>query len=250
MAKRKVTQREGHPAQRFLGILPRKSVRCGRAFRQHIRVLAKRNRHPCRFPLRGLSTAPHRRTGAPGRAARVLRALFVEAGSRAKPEQEQSHSRSKAIAEAKPSSRQSPANSLRGSCAPSPACRGGLGRGCSLSEDQELHPHPASPCKQGEGQERSRSRKQKAAACFTLASSRSRAAAAHRVARRTRAALPGAPPHGLAGQGCPASAKWGLVFSWLLLFWTSKREVTRPPKEGESSAFKLSAAGSPAATPP
>ena len=43
-----------------------------------------------------------------------------------------------------------------------------------------------------------------------------------------------APPHGLAGQGCPASAKWGVVFSWLLLFWTSKREVTRPPQEDET----------------
>ncbi|CAM0999849.1 hypothetical protein EJMOOK_14395 [Rhodanobacter sp. Root179] len=32
----------------------------------------------------------------------------------------------------------------------------------------------------------------------------------------------------------PASAKRGVVFSWLLLFWTSKREVTRPPKEDES----------------
>jgi hypothetical protein len=30
---------------------------------------AKRSRHPCRLPLRGLSTPPHRRTGAPGRAA-------------------------------------------------------------------------------------------------------------------------------------------------------------------------------------
>jgi hypothetical protein len=35
----------------------------------------------------------------------------------------------------------------------------------------------------------------------------------------------------------PASAKRGVVFSWLLLFWTSKREVTRPPKEGESSSL-------------
>jgi hypothetical protein len=41
--------------------------------------------------------------------------------------------------------------------------------------------------------------------------------------------------HGLAGHGCPASAKRGVVFSWVLLFWTSKREVPRPPKEGESS---------------
>jgi hypothetical protein len=93
LSKREVTKRKRHPARRFLGILPRKSVRCGRAFRQHIPVLAKRNRHPCRFPLRGLSTAPHHRTGAPGKAARVLRALFAEAGSRAKPSSSQSPAR-------------------------------------------------------------------------------------------------------------------------------------------------------------
>jgi len=39
----------------------------------------------------------------------------------------------------------------------------------------------------------------------------------------------------LAGLGCPASAKRGVVFSWVLLFWTSKREVPRAPQEGESS---------------
>jgi hypothetical protein len=38
----------------------------------------------------------------------------------------------------------------------------------------------------------------------------------------------------------PASAKRGVVFSWVLLFWTSKREVPRPPKEDES--FSIDAA--------
>ena len=37
--------------------------------------------------------------------------------------------------------------------APSPACRGGLGWGCSLHEDQKLHPLPTSPCEQGEEHE-------------------------------------------------------------------------------------------------
>jgi len=32
-------------------------------------VRAKRHRHPCRCPLRGLSSPARRRTGAPGRAA-------------------------------------------------------------------------------------------------------------------------------------------------------------------------------------
>jgi hypothetical protein len=44
-----------------------------------------------------------------------------------------------------------------------------------------------------------------------------------------------APAHGLAAQGWAASAKRGVVFSWLLLFWTSKREVTRAPQAHESS---------------
>ena len=46
VAKEKVTKEKGHPAWRLLGILPNKSVSRGRAFRQHIRVLAKRNRPP------------------------------------------------------------------------------------------------------------------------------------------------------------------------------------------------------------
>ena len=44
--KRKITKEKGHPAWRLPGILPGKSVSRGRAFRQHIRVLAKRSRHP------------------------------------------------------------------------------------------------------------------------------------------------------------------------------------------------------------
>jgi hypothetical protein len=48
-----------------------------------------------------------------------------------------------------------------------------------------------------------------------------------------------APTHELAGHACPASAKWGVVFSWVLLFWTSKREVPRPPKADESSCSEI-----------
>ena len=45
------------------------------------------------------------------------------------------------------------------------------------------------------------------------------------------------PAHGLAAHEWAASAKRGVDFSWLLLFWTSKREVTRAPQEHESSAL-------------
>ncbi len=57
-----------HPCPR----LPGKSVSRGRAFRQHIHVLAKRHRHPCRCPLRGLSSPTHRRTGAPVEQRAIL----------------------------------------------------------------------------------------------------------------------------------------------------------------------------------
>jgi hypothetical protein len=45
--------------------------------------------------------------------------------------------------------------------------------------------------------------------------------------------------HGLAAQGWAASAKWGVVFSWILLFWTSKREVPRVAQRHESSASEI-----------
>jgi hypothetical protein len=73
------------------GILPVKSVSRGRAFRQHIHVLAKRHRHPCRCPLRGLSTPTHRRTETPVEQRAILArtrcataALLRERGAAAK----------------------------------------------------------------------------------------------------------------------------------------------------------------------
>ena len=50
VAKEKVTKEKGHPAWRLPGILPGKSVSRGRAFRQHIHVLAKRHRHRATAP--------------------------------------------------------------------------------------------------------------------------------------------------------------------------------------------------------
>jgi len=43
-----------------------------------------------------------------------------------------------------------------------------------------------------------------------------------------------AAPHGLAGQGRPASAKRGGLLFWLLFSWPRKRKVTRPPVADES----------------
>ena len=46
-----------------------------------------------------------------------------------------------------------------------------------------------------------------------------------------------APTHGLAGHDARQAPSGGVVFSWLLLFWTSKREVTRAPQAHESSCL-------------
>ena len=69
VAKEKVTKEKGHPAWRLPPIHGRQVREPGPGFSIGHPALAKRSRHPCRLPLRGLSTPPHRRTGAPGRAA-------------------------------------------------------------------------------------------------------------------------------------------------------------------------------------
>jgi hypothetical protein len=72
VAKEKGNQRErpprlalvGHPAQQVREPWP--------GFSTGHPALAKRSRHPCRLPLRGLSTPPHRRTGAPVEQRAIL----------------------------------------------------------------------------------------------------------------------------------------------------------------------------------
>ena len=68
-SKREVPKRKRHPAWRLPGILRGKFVRRGRAFRQGILPWRKGVDIPVDSPA-GLSSPPHRRTGAPGRAAR------------------------------------------------------------------------------------------------------------------------------------------------------------------------------------
>jgi len=74
VAKRKVTQREGHPAWRLPGIHVRQvelSTPMGikPSFSTAHPCAGEEESASCRFPLRGLSSTPHRRTGGPGRAA-------------------------------------------------------------------------------------------------------------------------------------------------------------------------------------
>jgi hypothetical protein len=74
-AKRKVTKREGHPAWRLPGIPARQVREAGPGFSTGL--LSWRKGIDIHVdPPAGLSTPPHRRTGAPGRAARVVRALL------------------------------------------------------------------------------------------------------------------------------------------------------------------------------
>ena len=69
VAKEKVTKEKGHPAWRLPPIHGRQVREPGSGFSNGHPARAKRHRHPCRCPLRGLSSPTHRRTGAPGRAA-------------------------------------------------------------------------------------------------------------------------------------------------------------------------------------
>ena len=69
VAKEKVTKEKGHPAWRLPGIVPGKSVSRGRAFRQHIPVLAKRNRHRADSPCGAYRPRLTAAQGPPGRAA-------------------------------------------------------------------------------------------------------------------------------------------------------------------------------------
>ncbi|CAM0997798.1 hypothetical protein EJMOOK_03920 [Rhodanobacter sp. Root179] len=77
--------KRGHPASALSGRPARKVREPGPGFSNGHPVRAKRSRHPCRLPLRGLSTPPRRCRGAPGRAAGHRGPHFSE-----EPDQEQS----------------------------------------------------------------------------------------------------------------------------------------------------------------
>ena len=70
--KRKITKEKGHPAWRLPPIHGRQVREPGPGFSTGHPALAKRSRHPCRLPLRGLSTPTHRRTGAPVEQRAIL----------------------------------------------------------------------------------------------------------------------------------------------------------------------------------
>ena len=69
LSKREVTQRKRHPTWRLPGIHARQVREPGPGLSTAHPCAGEKESASCRFPLRGLSTPTHRRTGAPGRAA-------------------------------------------------------------------------------------------------------------------------------------------------------------------------------------
>jgi hypothetical protein len=83
--KRNITKEKGHPAWRLPPIHGRQVREPGPGFSNGHPARAKRSRHPCRLPLRGLSTPTHRRTGAPVEQRAVQARTFQKSGAEPKP---------------------------------------------------------------------------------------------------------------------------------------------------------------------
>jgi hypothetical protein len=83
VAKEKDNQRERPPRLALAGHPARQVREPGPGFSTGHPALAKRSRHPCRLPLRGLSSPPHRRTGAPVEQRAILARTFRRGWSKA-----------------------------------------------------------------------------------------------------------------------------------------------------------------------
>ena len=156
----------------------------------------------CRCPLRGLSTPSHRRTGDPGRAARSC------AHFSGKPDQNRSQNQQ----------RQQPQVDHH---VPPRSCFGFSAFPLSTECGPRWPAALPGPLCGGEG--RSTGPQGHWHGCQSF------------FARTGVLSKNPAGPHGLAGHGCPASAKRGGLLFWLLFSWPRKRKVTRPPREDESS---------------
>ena len=201
LAKEKVTQEKGHPAWRFPPIPGWKVRESEPGFSAARPCTVEKASASCRCPLRGLivsASPPHR---GPEQRARIgqllLRCL---------------HSGIPAF-----------------TCAHSPknrqVCTAALSQRrsrCAPSAGQAWPAHSSGPLCGGEAGTT------RPAGCS--AGGRAFLDGTRMYRRETRPSLTDLPPMEWA-----ASAKRGVVFSWLLLFWTSKREVTRAPEAHESS---------------
>jgi hypothetical protein len=188
VAKRKVTKREGHPGWRLPGILPSKFVRRGRAFRAG--SCPREKASPSMASPAARPCRP-RLTAAQGprKSRRASCAPETEAEARAK--------------------RRAPAISL-----PCMQGRAGVGCCCCCFCAQERAASPGAPMARRAGGGKSAGWPAGMRASFP-------------PAQGGAVGKPRNPPaHPEPMDGRRARHR-GVVFSWLLLFWTSKREVAR-----------------------
>ena len=241
VVKEKVTKEKGHPAWGRPGHLPGKCVSRGRAFRQHIPVPAQRHRLRATAPALTQLGHPCPRH-ADARCAACRPRLTATQGARVEQLAILARTRYAAAVRLRrqgQKQRQSQWPELLGS--PGFDLAFALALPKSARRSALLYPGPLCG---GAGQRTGPQGDRRGCRSF--------------FARTGVLSKNPAAPHGLAGHGYPASAKRGVVFSWLLLcysghpalrpsgqlrcssalqarMWTSKREVTRPPQEDESS---------------
>ena len=201
VAKRKVTKREGHPAWRLPDILSGKSVRRGRAFRQHIHVLAKRSRPP-----------------VDSRCAACRPRLTAAQGPRVEQRAILARTRCAAAARLR-GQRQRRRQWQRPGLWGSPVFDLDFASALLKSARRSAPLYPGPLCG-GAGQTKGPQGDRQGCRSF--------------FARTGVLSKNPAGSHGLAEQGCPASAKrGGLLFGYFLL--ATQEKVTRPPQEDESS---------------
>jgi len=192
VAKRKVTKREGHPGWRLPGILPGKSVRRGRAFRAGSCPREKASPSmamPAARPCRPHLTAAQ----GPHKSRRASCAPEAEATARLR-----------ALAVSLPCAQRRAGVGCSGRCC------------CCCFCAQERAALPGAPMARRVGGGKS---------AGWLAGMRASFSPVHgRAVEKPRS--PPAHPQPMDGR---RARHRGVVFSWLLLFWTSKREVARAP---------------------
>jgi hypothetical protein len=238
VAKEKVTKEKGHPAWRLPPIHGRQVRESGPGFSTAHPCAGEKESASCRFPLRGLSTPPHRRTGAPGRAAGHPGPHSVRNGCAA----------AKAEERAPSTALQIPVRPERSEAKSKGDVAGALRlRPCGL--------------RSGRTEARNSYSAMSFASAFGPAFPGVRAGcallyrgpcAAVRDGRQARRVIgrdadhfsPGqdalsknpAGPHGLAGHGCPASAKRGGLSLWLSFSLATQRE-SNSVAEGDRPLF-------------
>ena len=240
VAKEKVTKEKGHPAWR-LPPLPGRQVRePGPGFSNGHPARAKRHRHPCRCPLCGLSTPSHRRTGPPGRAAGHPGPHSVRSGcAAAKAEERMALSvPQNSVLPERSSGQRAESKGDAAKILRLQPC--GLRSGRTRRVLADFVTIPGGACRSplaGDAFALGRALPGVRAGCAPLfrgpcAAVRDGRKARRGIGRDADHFSPGqdalsknpAGPHGLAGHGCPASAKRGGLSLWLSFSLATQRE--------------------------